>query len=193
MVFDNRILKLLTGFCKTVLQRNNIKTGLGLYSPLLVDPGDFRGFPEPLEGGLQFLPVDFFDPAVREPFLGDDFFRGVKIVEQGAEEAVDGVRRGADRLPLEAGAADGLSYRIAVFLFDEAVAVGMMGTSAGEGDAAALAPVLEMPVDKLPAAVPLLTAVPPRFPTMAIVQVRFSRSNPAYRSISSIILLLTIK
>jgi hypothetical protein len=52
MVFHNKILKPLTGFFKTVLQHDNIKTGLGLYSPVLVDPCDFRVFTEPLEGGL---------------------------------------------------------------------------------------------------------------------------------------------
>jgi hypothetical protein len=52
MVFDNQILKLPTGFFKTILQQDNIKSGLGLYSPVLVDPCDFRVFTEPLEGGF---------------------------------------------------------------------------------------------------------------------------------------------
>jgi hypothetical protein len=109
MVFDNKILKPLTGFCKTVLQHDNIKTGLGLYSPLLAGPGDFRVFPEPLEGRLQFLPVAFLYPAVGEPFLGGEFFGRVKIVGQRTQAAVDGGEGGADLLSLEAGVAGGLA------------------------------------------------------------------------------------
>jgi hypothetical protein len=52
MVFDDKILKLLTGFFKTILKEDNIKTGLGLYSPLLVGPGDL---------GSRFLAMSFFE------------------------------------------------------------------------------------------------------------------------------------
>jgi len=83
-------------------------------------------FKEPLARGFELLVVNLFDLPVRQFILGNELFRGVKIIDEWVKARIDIPEDRQGLVPLEAGIADSLPDHVAIFLFHKTVVVGVM-------------------------------------------------------------------